>query len=104
MNNTDSLANDITDYWDDRSLGFYVATKKSLDAVNQKIELIIDELGLKPGLRVVDMGTGCGYMAILFAQRGFKVTGVDLVGSMVQYARDISKEKGLEIEFLQRDV
>ncbi len=99
-----ALGGKIADYWDDRSIGISLATRKSLDRENQNLERIIDDLDISQGTRVADMGTGCGFMAILFAKRGLKVTGIDMVDSMLEYARNITEETGLDIEFINRDV
>ena len=104
MTDHHDLGNKIIDYWDDRSIGIDKATRVSLDGENLKIEDLIDGLNLRQGLKVADMGTGCGLIAVLLAKRGFRVTGIDMVGSMLERARVIAAEKNLEIEYIQRDI
>ncbi|MBR2254638.1 MAG: methyltransferase domain-containing protein [Candidatus Methanomethylophilaceae archaeon] len=93
----------VREYWTDRSVGFDVATRKSLESPDPRIEDAMDRLGARSGGRVIDMGTGCGYLAVLFAERGFRVTGVDLSESMIGYARRIADERNLSVDFIVGD-
>jgi SAM-dependent methyltransferase len=54
---------------------------------------------LRPGLRVVDLGTGTGTIARGLARRGCTVTGLDISESMLEGARRLASEQGLSIEF-----
>ncbi len=55
----------------------------------------------RPGARVVDLGTGTGSLARLFAQRGCMVTGVDIAGPLLEQARRLDREAGVEIAYVQ---
>lgn len=57
------------------------------------------EVGL-PGQRVLDLGTGVGYLALELARRGCQVTGVDIAAGQVEAARSLAREAGLEIVYL----
>lgn len=50
------------------------------------IEWLIAQAGLGPGAHVVDLGTGTGIVARLFAARGMRVTGIDPNAAMLERA------------------
>jgi SAM-dependent methyltransferase len=56
---------------------------------------------VRPAARVVDLGTGTGSLARLFAQHGCEVTGVDIAGPLLEQARLLDREAGVEIEYLK---
>lgn len=47
-------------------------------------------LGLKPGQRILDVGCGGGRYARALADRGYRVTGVDLSADLLEVARENS--------------
>lgn len=66
------------------------------DAQRDKLELICRKLGLKPGMRLLDVGCGWGSMAIHAArEHGVHVVGVTLSREQAAYARKRIAEEGL---------
>lgn len=57
----------------------------------------------KPG-RMIVLGMGRGHDALLFAERGFAVIGVDFAPSAIAAATDAANARRLKVEFLQRDI
>lgn len=53
------------------------------------------------GARVVDLGTGTGNLARLFAQHGCEVTGVDIAAPLLEQARRLDREAGVEIAYVE---
>jgi SAM-dependent methyltransferase len=53
------------------------------------------------GARVVDLGTGTGSLARLFAQHGCEVTGVDIATPLLEQARRLDREAGVEIDYVE---
>ncbi len=53
------------------------------------------------GARVVDLGTGTGSLARLFAQHGCAVTGVDVAGPLLEQARRLDGEAGVEVAYVE---
>lgn len=81
----------------------YWQTAKDLDAAQEaKLELVFRKLGLKPGMRILDIGCGWGEALKLAAQR-YAITGVGITVSeqQAEYARHICK--GLPIEIRLQD-
>lgn len=52
-----------------------------------EVEFLVDALGLRPGVRVLDVGCGPGRHAHALARRGIEVHGVDIAQSFVDLAR-----------------
>lgn len=56
-----------------------------------------------PG-RMLVLGSGQGHDALLFAERGFEVVGVDFAPSAIAQSRAAAQARHLPAEFLQRDM
>lgn len=69
---------------------------------NSKVEVqfLIDVMGLKPGMRLLDAGCGTGRHAVLLQESGMSVTGVDFSAGMLEVAR----AKGSGAEFIESDL
>lgn len=53
-----------------------------------EVAFLVDELGLAPGARVLDVGCGPGRHAHALGRRGIQVVGVDIAERFVDLARD----------------
>lgn len=58
----------------------------------------------EPRLRILDVGTGTGFLAILLAGMGNEVVGMDLSEAMLGVARREAETRSLQAEFLLGDV
>ena len=81
-------------------LGDYPAMAEVLQPA---AKVLLDAIGIKPGERVVDLACGTGNAAILAAQRGAKVVGVDLEPALLEIAAGRAAEKDLVIEWVEVD-
>ena len=64
----------------------------------------VGRLELESGARCLDLACGTGNVACPAARAGCRVTGVDLVGSLVAQARARAAADGLDVEFVEGDV
>jgi len=75
--------------------------------VARTIENVADEfmaqVSLKPGLRVLDVACGTGNLAIIAAQHGCTVSGIDIAANLLAQARTRAAGAGLNIEFQEAD-
>ena len=76
-------------------------------AVAARIQHIADSLveaaDLHAGWRVLDVATGSGNVAIVAAQSGAHVTGLDITPELFEAARRRMTESGVEIELIEGD-
>ena len=56
-------------------------------------DFLVDALGLKPGCRVLDCGSGRGHYAMALAKRGCNVTGVDVSEYMIEKGLRLAREE-----------
>ncbi len=55
--------------------------------ISAAIEHCITRLAPQPGEQILDVATGTGWGARLFANRGAKVTGVDIADGLIEAAK-----------------
>ena len=95
----------VKDYWTQRSHDFGAVRKKELEnEMGQRwlreIERFLPEGG---SLDILDVGTGTGFFAVLLAQQGHRVEGIDLTPAMLEEARTLAKQRNLDITFREMD-
>ena len=85
----DALARRIESYWDKRSFGFSAVRRRELEGsdVARWQRLICCHLPAQRCLRILDVGTGAGFFAVLFARMGHTVTGIDMSAGMIREAQ-----------------
>lgn len=99
------------DYWTQRASGYSKVNRKEL-ATNQRglwlavLNERIEERfpGRSPhSIRVLEVGTGPGFFAILLAGAGYRVTAIDLTPSMLAEARGNAGTLADAIVFMEMD-
>ena len=70
----------------------------------REVDFLIRELGLAPGMRVLDLCCGSGYNAIPLARRGLHVVGLDLSERMLGEAVQAGRDAGVTVEWTQADM
>ncbi len=92
--------------WDARAERWDARAEVNALAADREADLdrIWDALRLSRGARVLDAGCGSGQLAIALAERGARVTGIDLSPEMIRRARDHAHERGVDIEWRTGDV
>ena len=65
---------------------------------------VLDRIGIGPGLRLLDVGTGNGgNVAIPAAQLGADVVGLDITPELLEHATRRARAAGVEIEWVEGD-
>ncbi|MES2273372.1 MAG: cyclopropane fatty acyl phospholipid synthase [Chlamydiota bacterium] len=100
------LGNDLFENMLDRGLayscGYWKGAANLDEAQTAKYDLIARKLGLKQGMRVLDIGCGWGGFAKHIAEHyGVEVVGVTLSENQAEYARKACQ--GLSVEILIQD-
>jgi 2-polyprenyl-3-methyl-5-hydroxy-6-metoxy-1,4-benzoquinol methylase len=92
--------------WDARAERWHARAEVNAMAADRGAELdrIWDVLRLSRDARLLDAGCGSGQWAVAFAERGARVTGVDLSPEMIRLAREHAGTRGLDIEWRTGDV
>ncbi|HEX4959308.1 MAG TPA: class I SAM-dependent methyltransferase [Thermoanaerobaculia bacterium] len=99
----DSLKKTIAGYWDGRSGAF-----EHQQGIRNRVQkaawmgFLASAVGEAPK-SVLDVGTGTGFLALLLAELGHRVKGLDLSPGMVEQARHNGAERGLQAEFAVGD-
>lgn len=60
-------------------------------------------LGLRPGVRLLDVGCGAGQLALIAARAGARVTGCDIATNWIERARSRAAAEGLAVTFDEAD-
>lgn len=99
----DLIERRIENYWNKRSSEFSQVRRIELNGVNGEawIELIEKHLPQAKKLNILDVGTGAGFFAILLANNGHKVTGIDMSPKMIHEAKKNMFEFGCRADFKQ---
>ena len=81
------------------------ATRQAAERAAQ-LDWFQEQLGLRPGSRVLDLTCGPGLYAVALAERGMHVTGVDFSPASIAYARELAVAAGVgdRCRFIEADV
>jgi len=90
--------------WFDRDEYEIVYQKRDENEARQLADLIEYLAQPEKNQKLLDIGCGRGRHAIEFAERGYRVTGVDLSSRAIAQANNRAAEAGLDIRFLEGDM
>lgn len=95
------LISRIENYWSKRSDDFYNLRISELNSSKREywLDIITSVMPKKSNLKILDVGTGTGFFAILMTSLGHEVTGIDLSPSMIENSKKTSKHLGYSIDF-----
>ena len=104
-NNNDSknVLWELKEYWDYRADDY---SKRSLEELNNFkrnawIKVLSDNVPKKGRLKVLDVGTGPGFLAIIMALEGHDVTAVDISENMLTNAKSNAMREGVKVNFVR---
>lgn len=109
----DPYAPGVALFWDDPHISqsmlkahldpAHDAASRRAATIEQTVAWLVEQLDLRAGADVLDLGCGPGLYAQRLAKRGMRVTGVDYSRSSIAYARDQAAASGLDIEYRYQD-
>jgi len=92
------------DFWNGDAGVMWARRQDRMDALLAPITRgVLQACDVKAGERALDVGCGCGDTTIALAQRGARLTGVDVSRPMLARARERAQSAGLDIDFVLGD-
>lgn len=90
--------------WFNTSQYLDVYKHRNEDDAEDHIKLILKNILIKPGTKILDMACGAGRHAIILARKNFDVTAVDLSENLLKVAMQNAKNEKLPIHFIHSDI
>jgi len=100
------IKKEIQIYWDSRHNEYDRSPGHSIKSNEEKktwMDTLKRHLNLDKNSKILDAGTGTGFLALLLAELGYEVVGIDLSEKMLSKAIEKAKSKGFDIKFLVGD-
>lgn len=99
------LMNAIGNYWDKRAPSYTDVINKNLEGEWEQMwaQALIAHFPEGDNLKILDMGTGPGFYAIILARRGYDVTAADYSTGMLAQAKCNAGALAEKITFVQMD-
>jgi ubiquinone/menaquinone biosynthesis C-methylase UbiE len=71
---------------------------------NELVELVIKNIDVSKVKNVLDMAAGSGRHAIIFTEKGFNVTAVDLSENLLSIGKKHAENENVKIDFVHSDI
>ena len=96
-------------FWDDPHISVHLleahlnpdidAASRNPETIDHSVKWLVENLALKAGDSVLDLGCGPGLYTSRFARAGLQVTGVDYSHRSIEYATKFAAENNLNIAY-----
>lgn len=106
MESEGEVKESVRKLWSDRASTFDNSPGHGIHSKQEKqvwMGILTEALDGARGLKVLDIGTGTGVMALLLAEMGHQVTGIDISEAMLKRAEEKARESNLPVEFRLSD-
>jgi len=84
--------------------GRVLAAQFTREQSEEQARVVARALGLRKGMRVLDMPCGLGRLTLPLARRGLAMTGVDLTECYIRKARRSAQAERLDVRFVIQDM
>jgi len=75
-------------------------SSRKVEFIDRSVEWIVSHFGVDNNTEIADFGCGPGLYASRLAQKSAKVTGIDFSESSLKYARKVTEQNGLSIDYI----
>lgn len=106
MQTASAVKQKISQYWDKSATTYDNSYGHGLKSDLEKelwLDLLARNIQLPHGAEILDVGCGTGFLSLLLAELGFKVTGLDLSEEMRHQAKAKAGHAGFDIRFMSGD-
>lgn len=88
----------VEKYWTKRAISFFEQRKADIDGIAGEIwtKILLEQLPADKEINILDVGCGAGFFPVLLGRQGYRVTGIDLTGEMINYANRMIEIYGLD--------
>ncbi len=109
MQRNDTIISENRTYWTGRAAGYSAVNKEELSsdqrrkwrhAICSRIRAHFPDTPARQ-IRILEVGTGPGFFAILMAEAGYQVTAIDLTPEMLKEARENAGDLASHIDFIE---
>lgn len=81
-----------------------VYSHRNNSEAKELVRIILESVQIPKHGSVLDLACGAGRHSVLFAQKGYDVTAVDLSHNLLHVAKETARENKVNIEFIQSDI
>lgn len=78
-------------------------SSRNAEFINNSIQWIVSRFEVDENSSIADFGCGPGLYTTRLAEHGADVTGIDFSGRSIEYAKQVAREKGLDINYIQQN-
>ncbi|AZV57214.1 class I SAM-dependent methyltransferase [Clostridium sp. AWRP] len=94
----------IENYWNNRANTYSEMISEDINSFKKEAWSKIIKNKAGDNVKVLDIGTGPGFFAIIMSQMGYDVTAVDCSTSMLEEAKSNAQLAGVKVKFMKGDV
>lgn len=91
--------NSVDNYWDERAEATVSRIKASLTEKEKWKSILNKYMPKGKNAKILDIGTGPGFLAILMAKEGYNVSAVDRSGQMIYHAVKNAQQENVSVDF-----
>ena len=91
--------NSVDNYWDERAESYSKQNISQLDRKEKWKSVLNKYMPEGKNAKILDIGTGPGFLAILMAKEGYNVSAVDRSGQMIYHAVQNAQQENVSVDF-----
>jgi ubiquinone/menaquinone biosynthesis C-methylase UbiE len=104
--NKSEIKDKIRAFWDNPHQNYDALAAHGMHSETEKemwLQGMTKLLGQEKNLKILDIGTGTGFLALLLAEMKYNVTGADWAASKIQQAKEKATSSNVAVQFQVQD-